>query len=80
MTNYDGDFGALSQDGNGQQDQSQQGNGKQGLSAGSGLRSIAEGSFNAASDAVNNQDAAGYQAAYVAKNTLAQSAAGVNLI
>lgn len=50
---------------------------KQGLSVGSSLRSIAEGSSNTAKDAVNNQDAAGYQAAYVAKNTLAQSAAGV---
>jgi len=52
---------------------------KPGLSVGSSLRSIAEGSSNTAKDAVNNQDAAGYQAAYVAKNTLAQSAAGVRL-
>ncbi|XP_064215523.1 PE-PGRS family protein PE_PGRS8 isoform X3 [Tribolium castaneum] len=49
---------------------------KLGFSAGSGLRSIAEGSFNSANDAVNNQDAAGHQAAFVAKNTLAQAAAG----
>lgn len=52
---------------------------KQGFSAGSGLRSIAEGSFNSASDALNNQDAAGHQAAFVAKNTLAQAAAGVSM-
>jgi DnaJ-class molecular chaperone len=51
---------------------------KLGFSAGSGLRSIAEGSFNSANDAVNNQDAAGHQAAFVAKNTLAQAAAGVS--
>lgn len=53
--------------------------GKLGFSAGSGLRSIAEGSFNSANDAVNNQDAAGHQAAFVAKNTLAQSAAAVSI-
>ncbi|KAH0819331.1 hypothetical protein GEV33_003459 [Tenebrio molitor] len=51
---------------------------KLGFSAGSGLRSIAEGSFNSANDAVNNQDAAGHQAAFVAKNTLAQAAAGAS--
>nr|CAI5829566.1 unnamed protein product [Callosobruchus analis] len=50
---------------------------KQGFSQGSGLRNIAEGSSRAAKDAVNNQDAAGHQAAYVAKNTLAQSAAAI---
>ncbi|VEN63599.1 unnamed protein product, partial [Callosobruchus maculatus] len=51
---------------------------KQGFSQGSGLRNIAEGSSRAAKDAVNNQDAAGHQAAYVAKNTLAQSAAAAS--
>lgn len=48
---------------------------KKGYSRGSGLRTIAVGSANQAKTALGNQDAAGHQAAYVAKNTLAQSAA-----
>lgn len=47
---------------------------KKGYSAGSGLRSIAQGSADQASSAVNSQHAAGKQAAYVAKNQLAQAA------
>ncbi|KAK5639175.1 hypothetical protein RI129_011667 [Pyrocoelia pectoralis] len=47
---------------------------KLGYSAGSGLRSIAQGSAEQAHTAVQNQYAAGHQAAYVAKNTLAQAA------
>ncbi|CAH0561785.1 unnamed protein product [Brassicogethes aeneus] len=81
LANYDEEFGSLKDDvhfeqGQGQKPPNQ--DSMRGLSAGSGLRSIAEGSSNAASDAVNNQDAAGFQAAYVAKNTLAQSAAGAS--
>ncbi|KAK4871615.1 hypothetical protein RN001_015739 [Aquatica leii] len=49
-------------------------NGKLGYSAGSGLRSIAQGSAEQAHTATQNQEAAGHQAAYVAKNTLAQAA------
>ena len=45
---------------------------KSGYSAGSGLRSIAQGSADQAGSAVANQHAAANQAAYVAKNTLAQ--------
>jgi Protein of unknown function (DUF745) len=45
-----------------------------GYSAGSGLRSIAQGSADQASSAVENQHAAAKQAAFVAKNTLAQAA------
>ena len=48
---------------------------KSGFSTGSGLRSIAQGSADQASSAVNNQHAAAKQAAYVAQNTLAQAAA-----
>ncbi|XP_052744472.1 uncharacterized abhydrolase domain-containing protein DDB_G0269086 isoform X2 [Bicyclus anynana] len=48
---------------------------KKGYSQGSGLRTIAVGSANQAKTALGNQQAAAYQAAYVAKNTLAQSAA-----
>lgn len=48
---------------------------KKGFSRGSGLRTIAVGSANQAKTALGNQAAAAYQAAYVAKNTLAQSAA-----
>ncbi|XP_045454564.1 uncharacterized abhydrolase domain-containing protein DDB_G0269086-like [Melitaea cinxia] len=48
---------------------------KKGYSRGSGLRTIAVGSANQAKTALGNQQAAAYQAAYVAKNTLAQSAA-----
>ncbi|KAJ0172405.1 hypothetical protein K1T71_012378 [Dendrolimus kikuchii] len=51
------------------------GDGKKGFSRGSGLRTIAVGSANQAKTALGNQAAAAYQAAYVAKNTLAQSAA-----
>ncbi|GAB0088898.1 hypothetical protein DMENIID0001_033620 [Sergentomyia squamirostris] len=47
---------------------------KSGYSAGSGLRSIAQGSADQANSAVANQHSAGKQAAYVAKNTLAQQA------
>ncbi|XP_047537537.1 tol-Pal system protein TolA-like isoform X1 [Vanessa atalanta] len=50
-------------------------NAKKGFSQGSGLRTIAVGSANQAKTALGNQQAAAYQAAYVAKNTLAQSAA-----
>lgn len=48
---------------------------KNGFSVGSGLRSIAQGSADQANTAVANQHAAAKQAAYVAKNTLAQAAA-----
>lgn len=47
---------------------------KAGFSQGSGLRSIAQGSADQANNAVLNQHAAANQAAYVAKNTLAQAA------
>ncbi|XP_031632705.1 uncharacterized protein LOC116346669 [Contarinia nasturtii] len=47
---------------------------KPGYSAGSGLRSIAQGSADQASSAVNNQHAAAKQAAFIAQNTLAQAA------
>uniref|UniRef100_A0A1B0CJ04 Putative prespore vesicle protein n=1 Tax=Lutzomyia longipalpis TaxID=7200 RepID=A0A1B0CJ04_LUTLO len=47
---------------------------KSGYSAGSGLRSIAQGSADQANSAVANQHAAAKQAAFVAKNTLAQQA------
>lgn len=74
LTNYDVQFSQIQQaSDNGVQQ-------KQGFSQGAGLRSIAEGSSMAANDAVNNQDAAGHQAAYVAKNTLAQSAAAVSQV
>lgn len=75
--NYD-EYGPLI-DGGGAAQPAAAASGKLGFSAGSGLRSIAEGSFNSANDAVNNQDAAGHQAAFVAKNTLAQSAAAVSI-
>ncbi|KAJ8980691.1 hypothetical protein NQ317_010593 [Molorchus minor] len=76
LTNYDVQFAALSESANsGNLPQPHQ---KQGYSQGSSLRSIAEGSNSAANMAVNNQDAAGHQAAYVAKNTLAQSAAAAS--
>lgn len=48
---------------------------KQGFSQGAGLRQIAQGSADQANTAVANQHAAAVQAAFVAKNTLAQSAA-----
>lgn len=47
---------------------------KNGYSSGSGLRSIAQGSANQAQSIVTNQHIAANQAAYVAKNTLAQHA------
>ncbi|KAL3289370.1 hypothetical protein HHI36_022805 [Cryptolaemus montrouzieri] len=72
---YEGTFGALN---DASQNSGPAPPKKQGFSAGSGLRSIAEGSFNSATDALNNQDAAGHQAAFVAKNTLAQAAAGAS--
>lgn len=43
---------------------------KTGYSAGSGLRSIAQGSADQAKSAVSNQHAAGKQAAYVAQVNL----------
>ncbi|GLV36707.1 hypothetical protein CBL_02458 [Carabus blaptoides fortunei] len=48
---------------------------KLGFSQGAGLRQIAQGSADQANTAVANQHAAAVQAAFVAKNTLAQSAA-----
>lgn len=48
---------------------------KTGFSVGGGLVSIAQGAANAAHNSVINQPSAAGQAAYVAKNTLAQSAA-----
>lgn len=53
---------------------------KAGFSQGSGLRSIAQGSADQANNAVLNQHAAANQAAYVAKNTLAQAANQVCLV
>ena len=55
------------------------GNGGKVYSAGSGLRTIAQGSADQAHTAVQNQYAAANQAAFVAKNNLAQQAAGVQL-
>lgn len=81
LTNYDVQFASYteggSNGGNNNNNNAPQPTQKQGFSQGSSLRSIAEGSSSAANMAVNNQDAAGHQAAYVAKNTLAQSAAAV---
>lgn len=54
------------------------GGGKNGYSAGSGLRNIAQGSAQQAYNAVQNQFLASKQAAFTAKNTLAQAAAGVS--
>lgn len=54
------------------------GGGKGGFSAGSGLKTIAQGSAERANNAVANQHAAGRQAAAVAKSTLAQAAIGVS--
>nr|XP_022915572.1 uncharacterized protein LOC111425652 [Onthophagus taurus] len=51
---------------------------KEGASVGAGLRSIAQGSAQQAHNAVQNQHLAASQAAYVAKNTLAQAAAGAS--
>ncbi|KAI4466682.1 hypothetical protein MML48_2g00018009 [Holotrichia oblita] len=47
---------------------------KSGFSAGSGLKSIAEGSAQQANNAVANQHAAARQAAFAAKSSLAQNA------
>lgn len=49
-----------------------------GFSAGSGLKAIAQGSAEQANNAVVNQHTAGRQAAFAAKSTLAQAAAGVS--
>ena len=54
--------------------------GKAGFSAGSGLRTIAQGSAEQANNAVANQHAAARQAAFVAKSSLAQSAVDVSKI
>lgn len=56
------------------------GGGKSGFSAGSGLKAIAQGSAEQANNAVANQHTAARQAAFVAKSSLAQAAAGVSLI
>lgn len=55
------------------------GYGKAGFSAGSGLKTIAQGSAHQANNAVANQHAAARQAAFVAKSSLAQAAVGVNI-
>jgi len=52
---------------------------KLGFSAESELRCIAERSSKSTNNSVNNQDAARHQAAFVAKNKLAQAAAEVIL-
>lgn len=52
--------------------------GKQGFSNGAGLRQTAQGAAEQADQAVQNQHAAALQASYVAKNTLAQSAAAAS--
>lgn len=54
------------------------GYGGKGFSAGSGLKAIAQGSANQANTAVLNQHAAGRQAAFSAKSSLAQAAVGVS--
>lgn len=51
---------------------------KSGYSAGSGLKTIAQGSAHQANNAVASQHAAAKQAAFVAKSSLAQTAAGVS--
>lgn len=56
---------------------SHHGSGK-GFSAGSGLKSIAEGSAQQANNAVANQHAAARQAVFSAKSSLAQAAIGVS--
>lgn len=48
------------------------------FSAGSGLKAIAQGSADQANNAVLNQHSAGRQAAFTAKSSLAQAAAGVS--
>lgn len=53
------------------------GGGGKGFSAGSGLKTIAQGSAEQANSAVANQHAAARQAAFAAKSTLAQAAVGV---
>lgn len=52
--------------------------GGKGFSAGSGLKTIAQGSAEQASNAVVNQHAAARQAAFAAKSSLAQAAIGVS--
>lgn len=53
------------------------GGGGKGFSAGSGLKTIAQGSAEQANNAVANQHAAARQAAFAAKSSLAQAAIGV---
>lgn len=53
------------------------GGGGKGFSAGSGLKTIAQGSAEQANNAVANQHAAARQAAFAAKSSLAQAAVGV---
>lgn len=55
------------------------GGGGKGFSAGSGLKTIAQGSAEQANNAVVNQHAAARQAAFAAKSNLAQAALGVSL-
>lgn len=55
------------------------GGGKIPFSAGSGLKTIAQGSAQQASSAVANQHTAARQAAFAAKSTLAQAAVGVSM-
>lgn len=55
------------------------GGGKIPFSAGSGLKTIAQGSAQQASNAVANQHTAARQAAFVAKSSLAQAAVGVSI-
>lgn len=54
------------------------GYGSKGFSAGSGLKTIAQGASEQANNAVVNQHAAARQAAFTAKSSLAQAAIGVS--
>lgn len=54
------------------------GGGKIPFSAGSGLKAIAQGSAQQATNAAANQHTAAKQAAFTAKSSLAQAAAGVS--
>lgn len=56
------------------------GGGGKGFSAGSGLKTIAQGSAEQANNAVANQHVAARQAAFAAKSSLAQAAANVSSI
>lgn len=56
------------------------GYGGKGFSAGSGLKTIAQGSAEQANNAVANQHSAARQAAFSAKSTLAQAALGVSCV